>query len=105
VKVHRGNRFNEEVDKLAKAALFLNESLVFNTDSFANVGINFKHIEIEDHLRGFVKTITNVTHFSQFLTLNRNSKYRKSDIDWPIICSIIKDIEANNTTSFVSSHH
>src|ERR1044072_2210189 len=55
VKAHRGNKFNEEVDKLAKAALFLNESLVFNTDSFANVGINFKHIEIEDSIRGFVK--------------------------------------------------
>jgi hypothetical protein len=105
VKAHRGNRFNEEVDKLAKAASSLTEGLALNTNNFANVGINFKHIEIEDHLRGFIKTITNVNRFSQFLALNRNSKYRKSDIDWPISCSIIKGIEASNTTSFNYSYH
>ena len=81
VKVHRENKFNEEVDKLAKTALVLNDGLLINTDSFANVRINFKHIEIEDSLRGFVKSITNVNRFFQFLALNRNLKYRKSDID------------------------
>src|ERR1044072_2645700 len=105
VKAHRGNRFNDEVDKLAKAASSLKEGLILNTNNFANIGINFKHIEIEDHLRGFIKTITNVNRFSQFLALNRNSKYRKSDIDWPTFCSIIKGIEASNTISFKYSHH
>ena len=40
MKAYRGNRFNEEVDKLAKAALYLNEDLVINTDHFANVEVN-----------------------------------------------------------------
>src|ERR1044072_7591728 len=67
VKAHKGNRFNEEVNILTKAALSLNEGLVINTDTFAYVGVNFKHIEIENSLRGFIKTTINVNRFSQFL--------------------------------------
>jgi ribonuclease HI len=104
VKAHRGNKFNEEADKLAKAALNLSECLSFNTNHFAHASFLYKQLEIEDHLRNFIKTVSNVSCFSQFLNLKRNSKYRKTDVDWNSTCSIIKGTELSNVTNFRSSH-
>src|ERR1044072_2385908 len=105
VKAHRGNKYNEEADKLAKAASTLPDCLILNTNLITPVSIHYNYIEIEDHLRGFVKTISHVSNFIQFLNLNRNSKYRKIDVNWNVTCSLIKGTETTNVTSFRISYH
>ena len=105
VKAHRNNKLNNEADHLAKEAVDLPNTLVINTNEFSQVNVNFKHEEIERNIRNVIKEVTNVQHFMQFIQLNRNKKYLKSNINWTVICSIISDIDSTNVTSFHTSFH
>src|SRR5688572_1076428 len=105
VKAHNNNKHNNDADYLAKEATDLEEELNIDTCVFSQININYKHQEIERDLRGFIKEICHVNRFTQFLSLNRNRKYLKTNIDWSNTCTIIYGSESSNVTSFASSFH
>ena len=81
VKAHRNNKLNNNADYLVKEVIDLPNMLVINTNDFSQVNINFKHKKIERNVRDVIKEVTNVQRFMQFIQLDRNMKYLKSNVN------------------------
>jgi hypothetical protein len=60
-------------------------------------------ILIENKLRSFLKSICNYKGLEKFINLNRNSKYRKLEVDWTSTFSCLNCDINNNETSVSSS--
>uniref|UniRef100_U9U0I2 Uncharacterized protein n=1 Tax=Rhizophagus irregularis (strain DAOM 181602 / DAOM 197198 / MUCL 43194) TaxID=747089 RepID=U9U0I2_RHIID len=58
---------------------------------------------IEKRLRHFIRQYTDIRNFEQFLNLNRNAKYRKSQVDWQVTFTYLKEKETALETSLWTS--
>ncbi|GBC19470.2 kinase-like domain-containing protein [Rhizophagus irregularis DAOM 181602=DAOM 197198] len=68
-----------------------------------NYIITWNNIMIEKRLRHFIRQYTDIRNFEQFLNLNRNAKYRKSQVDWQVTFTYLKEKETALETSLWTS--
>jgi ribonuclease HI len=104
VKAHNNNRYNEEVDKLAKAHL---ESPILNFDfsrGLYMVAPKILNYRISTSLRPFIKEISQMQGFFEFINLNRNAKYKTLNVDWNNTFNYVSQDSRNSITSFSNSN-
>jgi len=92
---------NNYVDRLAKDAHFDQDRFInFKRDACTmKVLPKWNGILIENRLRLFVKTLSNFKGLEKFLNLNRNSKYRRLEVDWTSTFLCLNcDINKNETS-------
>jgi ribonuclease HI len=104
VDAHSSNVFNNIIDKEVKAA----------HDNVQHMGINlkgqsidnfiwypmWKNINIEQNLRKFLTLLTNTKNLENFLNLNRNYKYRITEVDWDITFYLLQGYQGTMFTDF-----
>jgi len=106
VKAHSDNVYNNYIDNLCKET-HRNESIITfkNTDLY-NIDIipKWKNIRIDQKLRRFLTLKSNFSGFEEFYNLNRNGKYRITEIHWESTFKILNGDIENNSTNFESSN-
>src|SRR6266540_3809869 len=75
VKAHSGERFNEQADKLAKAAAFSTPriNLRYTNIPGLNIVLACNHLIVEASSRKSIKQLSEAHSFHQYLQLQRNS--------------------------------
>lgn len=105
VKAHSGNKWNDLTDSLVKE-INCNENvdnvIIFNFSQTRMFDVlpKFVNLMVDSNPRSIIKYIQEVKSTSSFLNLNRNAKYRKAEINWPMTFALLQSDESNSTTSF-----
>jgi len=82
VKAHTGIKYNELADKLAKEGC-KNEIISFNYEKIKKIQytLNFKNKIIEKSCRNFIKEYIAAKGFYEWITNNRNYKYKNLNLE------------------------
>jgi hypothetical protein len=107
VKAHDKDVYNNYVDYLATEAHKKIDELILdikyqNVESLRWIP-KWNNIPIDMNLRKFVTLMTNVNNLESFLNLNRNSKYRRLNVNWEITFNNLNSSEDYFYTTFAES--
>src|SRR5579871_935789 len=84
VKAHANNQYNNYVDQLCAKTHYNGSDIIFKNNRLNTIRAVplWNNIRIEQKLRRFITTMSQFSGFEAFLNLNRNGKYRRSEINW-----------------------
>jgi hypothetical protein len=107
VKAHSGDVWNDFIDAEIAKIHHNNDASIITllTNHMDNIKFSLKwnNIIIEQSPRKFISLTSKVTGFEEFFNLARNTKYRRTNVDWESTFFTLSALESSNVTTLKAS--